>query len=140
VARFGLSSLEPKERNALAGNIDLKDKRHRAYVREVYEKHPHLNLKNFDFFYQAQCVWEDTMAENIGTYLADNKQKVVVFSGNGHIIKKFGIPNRTLKHAQVDFSTIVLLPLTGQLKLEKDTADYIWITGSCPRQKFLEKM
>jgi len=140
VARFGLSSLEPRERNALAGDIDLKHKSHRAYVWEAYMKHPHKNLKSFDFFYQAQCVREDTMAENIGKYLITENRKMVVLTGNGHIIKKFGIPNRILKHARVDFSTVVLLPHTGRLELEKDTADYVWITGNCSRQKFLEKM
>jgi uncharacterized iron-regulated protein len=140
VARSGLSSLEPKERNELARDIDLKNESHRAYLWEVYKKHPHLNLKSFDLFYQAQCVWEDTMAENIGKFLTKDKRKMVVFTGNGHIIKKFGIPDRTLKHAQVDLATVVLLPLTGQMKIEKETADFIWITGSCSRQKLLEKI
>jgi len=140
VARSGLSGLEPKERDKLASDIDLNNESHRDYLREVYKKHPHLNMKNFDFFYQAQCVWEDTMAENIGKFLIKDKRKMVVFTGNGHIIKKFGIPDRILKHARVDLATVVLFPFTGQLKIEKETADYIWITGSCSRQKFLEKI
>jgi uncharacterized iron-regulated protein len=140
VARSGLSGLEPKERDKLASDIDLNNESHRDYLREVYKKHPHLNMKNFDFFYQAQCVWEDTMAENIGKFLIKDKRKMVVFTGNGHIIKKFGIPDRILKHARVDLATVVLFPFTGQSKIEKETADYIWITGSCSRQKFLEKI
>ena len=132
VARHGLSSLKPEERSQLAKDVDLTNESHRAYVREVYGKHPHpKGLMRFDFFYEAQCVWEDTMAENIGTYLGENKQKMVVFTGNGHIIKKFGIPDRTLKHARVDYATVVLFPLTDPLKIEKDTADYIWLTGGC---------
>lgn len=140
VARVGLSGLTPKERNELASDIDLKNANHRAYLWEVYNKHPHLNLKNFEFFYQAQCVWEDTMAENISKFLIKDKGKMVVFTGNGHIIKKFGIPDRTLKHAQIELAMVVLFPFTGQLKIEKETADFIWITGSCSRQKLLEKM
>ncbi len=140
VARSGLSSLDPKERNQLANSIDLKNENHRAYLREVYKKHSHRDLKRFDYFYQAQCVWEDTMAENIGTYLVKEKRKMVVFTGNGHIIKKFGIPDRTLKHAQVDLATVILFPFTGQLKIEKESADYVWITGGCSRHKFLEKI
>jgi uncharacterized iron-regulated protein len=140
VAIFGLSGLTPKERNELASDIDLKNENHRAYLWEVYNKHPHLNLKNFEFFYQAQCVWEDTMAENIGKFLTRDKGKMVVFTGNGHIIKKFGIPDRTLKHAQIELATVVLFPLTGQLKIEKETADFVWITRSCSPHKFLEKI
>jgi uncharacterized iron-regulated protein len=140
VARFGLSGLEPKEREELAVDIDLTDESHRAYVWEAYKKHPHINLKSFDFFYQAQCVWEDTMAENIGKSLIKGKRKMVVFTGNGHIIKKFGIPGRTLKRVRVDCATVVLLPFTGQLKIEKETADFVWITRSCSPHKFLEKI
>jgi len=140
VARSGLASLNPEERSKLASDIDLENKSHRAYLREVYRTHPHFNLKNFEFFYQAQCVWEDTMAENIGTFFRKHKRKMVVLSGNGHIIKKFGIPDRILKHVQVDLATIVLFSFAGRLEIEKATADYIWITGSCSRQKLLEKM
>jgi uncharacterized iron-regulated protein len=129
VARSGLSSLEPRERDQLATRIDLENESHRAYLRNVFENHAHPDLKRFDFFYQAQCVWEDTMAENIAEYLKKHKEKIVVFTGNGHIVNKFGIPNRTLNRITVPMVTILLLPLTGPLTIKKEMADYIWLTG-----------
>ena len=131
VARSGLDSLEPSERNQLANHIDLENKSHRAYLRNVFENHAHPDLKRFDFFYQAQCVWEDTMAENIAEYLKKHKEKIVVFTGNGHIVNKFGIPNRALNRITVSMATMLLHPLTGPLNIKREMADYIWLTGGC---------
>jgi len=137
VARSGLDSLEPEERNQLAKEIDLDNEKHRAYLRDVYKQHTHHDLKNFDYFYQAQCVWEDTMAENIAGYLKENEQRVVVFTGNGHIVNRYGIPDRTLKRIPVTMATIVLYPLTGRETIKKETADYVWLTGDCSRRHFM---
>ena len=136
VARSGLSSLDPSERNQLADHINLENESHRTYLRKIYEKHTHQDLKRFDFFYQAQCVWEDTMAENIAKYLSKNKEKLVVLAGNGHIINKYGIPNRTLSRIKIPMATILLQPLTGPLNIERKMADYIWLTGDCSRHNF----
>jgi uncharacterized iron-regulated protein len=136
VARSGLSSLDPSERNQLASHINLENESHRSYVRKIYEKHTHKDLKRFDFFYQAQCVWEDTMAENIAKYLSKNKEKLVVLAGNGHIINNDGIPNRTLSRIKTPMATILLQPLTGHLNIERKMADYIWLTGDCSRHNF----
>ena len=131
VARSGLGSLAPNERNQLASHIDLKNESHREYLYRIYKKHSHQDLKRFDFFYQAQCVWEDTMAENIAMYLSKNKEKLVVLTGNGHIINKYGIPDRTLNRIKIPMVTILLQPLTGPLTLKRKMADYIWLTGAC---------
>ena len=128
VARSGLSSLEPEERLQLAKEIDLGNKGHRTYLKEVYKEHTHPDLKRFDYFYQAQCVWEDTMAESIAEYLKEHQKKMIVFSGNGHLIKKFGIPERTHRRIPVTMATILPYPLTSRVTLKKQDADYIWFT------------
>jgi uncharacterized iron-regulated protein len=137
VARSGLNSLKPEERNQLAKDIDLDNEKHRAYLRDVYKQHTSRDLKKFDYFYQAQCVWEDTMAENIAECLKENKQRMVVFAGNGHIINRYGVPERTLKRVRVNMATIVLYPLTDRTIIEKETADYVWLTGDCSRRHFM---
>lgn len=132
IARSGLDSLDPDERDHLAEDIDLTDKGHREYVRRVYKGHSHKRLRSFDYFYQAQCVWEDTMAENIARYLRRSpSRKMVILCGNGHIIYKFGIPDRTLKRLSVSMATLFLYPLgeTPTDKIDKSIADYIWLTG-----------
>lgn len=149
VAKGGLKSLKPEERQQVADVIDLDNKQHRAYLREVYEGHPRSNLKGFDYFYQAQCVWEDTMAENIAEYLKENQEKqnkgkenrgkenekTVVFTGNGHISHKFGIPERTIKRIPLTMATIVLSPLSERMIINKEVADYVWLTGDYHRKR-----
>lgn len=136
VARSGLGSLNPGERSQLAAGIDLNNKAHRAYLQQVYNEHQHLDLNNFEYFYQAQCVWEDTMAENIGDYFKKERKKLVVLTGNGHIINKFGVPDRVLKHAPASMATVLLYPLSGRVILKKKMADYVWLTGDCSSRLF----
>ena len=137
VARNGLGSLEPSERNQLASDIDLGNEGHRTYLRKAYERHSHPDLKRFDYFYEAQCVWEDTMAENIAEHLKRHREKLVVLLGNGHIVNKFGVPNRTLSRIQVAAATVLLQPLASPTDIRKDSADYIWLTRDCSGKKLM---
>jgi uncharacterized iron-regulated protein len=132
VARQGLESLDDSERNKIAQEIDLSNEAHRDYVREAYKRHAHGDLKKFEYFYEAQCVWEDTMAESLAEYLRKNGNKLVAFMGNGHIINKFGVPDRTLERVPVSMVTIMPLPINEAMTVEKETADYVWLTGDCP--------
>ena len=137
VARSGIESLEPNEQDKIAKCIDLKISRHRDYLRKIYENHIHNDLKSFDFFYQAQCVWEDTMAESIAEYLIKNREKMIILSGNGHIINKYGIPDRTLSRVPASMATVLLQPLTGPLNLKKEVSDYIWLTNNCSQRRYM---
>jgi uncharacterized iron-regulated protein len=132
VARQGLESLDEPERNKIAKEIDLSNQAHRTFVREAYERHAHGDLKEFDYFYEAQCVWEDTMAESLAEYLKVNGRKLIVFTGNGHIINKFGIPDRTIERIAVSMVTIMPFPLSDEVTIEKETADYVWLTADYP--------
>ena len=132
VARQGLKSLDEPERNEIAKEIDLSNDAYRTYVRPVYEQHPHSKLKKFDYFYEAQCVRDDTMAESLAEYLRRHEEKLIVFAGNGHIINKFGIPDRTIKRIPVSMVTIMPFPLSEEVTIEKETADYVWLTADYP--------
>jgi len=129
VARHGLKSLNAIERDKLAKKIDLNDKEHYAYLRKVYEQHDHGELKKFDYFYEAQCVWEDTMAHNLAEYLREDRKKLIAFTGNGHIINKFGIPDRTIRRFPVSMVTIMPYPLKDHVDIKKEIADYVWLTA-----------
>jgi len=131
VARSGIDSLTPEERGHAAEEIDLNNEAHRQYLHEVFKDHQHGELQNFDYFYQAQCVWEDTMARNTARYLKEDQRRMVVFSGNGHIIERFGIPNRVLRRIPGKTATLLLYPLTERQILNKNMADYVWLTSGC---------
>jgi len=131
VARSGLSGLTAEERDQIAKEIDLGNEAHRAYVLEAFKGQDHPSLKQFERFYEAQSVWEETMAETISRHLASAGGKMVIFSGNGHIVQKFGIPGRTLRRIPVTATTVVLHPAAGQEEVDRNLADFVWITGRC---------
>jgi uncharacterized iron-regulated protein len=131
VARSGIEALPPKERARIAETIDLDNAAHRAFVKDAYAVHDEPELERFEHFYQAQCVWEETMAENIARGLKDNPQRIVVLTGNGHIVHGFGVPDRLERRAPVESAAIVVLPLDGKAEIQKDLADYVWLTADC---------
>ena len=131
VSRKGLEGLTPAERALLPKQIDLGNPEHRAYLREAFEQHPRNGLPDFENFYAAQCVWEETMAENIARYLRTHGGRLVVFSGAGHIIYGFGIPDRVSRRIQVPMATVLLYPLTDQPTFNRRMADYIWLSSAC---------
>ena len=74
------------------------------------------------------------MAESLAGYLKENGTRLIVFAGNGHIINRFGIPNRTMERISVSMVTIMPLPLNHEVEIEKETADYVWLTADYPRR------
>ena len=121
----GIDNLSDADKKHLPEKIDLSHADHRAYAREVFDRH-HASIKgNFEYFYMAQCVWEDTMAEAISRNLKG--AKMVVLAGNGHIIRKFGIPDRAYLRTKVSFQTIYTAAVGSSLKLS--FGDYIWVTA-----------
>jgi uncharacterized iron-regulated protein len=134
VAREGLSALTPDERARIARDIDLGDSAHREFVRKAFGEHTHADLKSFDNFYAAQAVWDETMAETISSHLEAKGGKMVVFAGNGHIIHKFGIPDRVARRTPVPMATVVPYPVGEYAEGERGLADYLWLTPAYPRR------
>ena len=128
IARQGLKILDETERKSLAKEIDLTNKAHRAYLQNAFKHHTHKELKKFDYFYEAQCAWEDTMAEKLAEHLNNNRRKLNVIVGNGHIINRFGIPDRTVRRSPVSMATVMVFPLNEDVVLKKEIADYVWLT------------
>ena len=124
ISGSGLANLLPDERRLLADRIDTSHAAHRAYVESVFTAVPHHQVKSFDYFYQAQCAWEDTMAESIARKLGSGPMVVVI--GNGHIQYKYGVPDRAYERRQVPFRTVYLV--TVGTKVDPLVADYIWVT------------
>lgn len=144
VARTGLESLPPEERNQIARDIDLKNNAHRDYLSSIFKQHgsgkksPH-GLGNFDYFYQAQCVWDETMAQTIADYIKVHGGKMVVFTGNGHIVNRFGIPERVLRRVDINAATILLYPLTERTIINRRLADYVWLTSDSKTGRTLKR-
>ena len=110
VAQKGIKGLSPEDRDKLP-EMDLSDKAHRAYIRHVYNRHEGGLAKDFERFYESQCLWDEGMAETLSGFLRSPKSQgktVLVLAGNGHIVFNFGIPKRFYRRTPFPFKTIVL--------------------------------
>jgi len=137
VARVGLNGLTSEERARLPLTIDLTDEAHRSYVREAYLMHGRMGIPNFQFFYEAQCVYEEVMAHNIAEHFENagrNHPPLVAFTGNGHIAYRFGVPDRVLERTPVSLATVMPYVLHETAAVPSEIADFIWLTpASGPR-------
>lgn len=132
VAREGLSSLTPHEREQIPREMDLENAGHREFLHNVFQEHAHADVGGFENFYAAQVVWDETMAENIASHLKTRGGKMVVFTGIGHIIHKFGIPDRTMKRIPVPAATVIPYSSAGEEEIRSGFADYVWLTTGHP--------
>ncbi|MBW2568617.1 MAG: ChaN family lipoprotein, partial [Deltaproteobacteria bacterium] len=133
----GIENLSYNEKKYLPKQLNTSNPDHRAYVEEIFKNHHIRGRENFEYFYMTQCVWEDTMAESIDRALKENIMIVLV--GNGHIIHKFGIPDRAYKLTNKSFRTVFLAP--AGTKTELLCGDYIWVTPANKKitmKKFLK--
>ncbi|MCP4372003.1 MAG: ChaN family lipoprotein [Deltaproteobacteria bacterium] len=120
----GIKNLSINDKKHLPDKIDTSNSAHRNYVKGVFTLHHHKVRKNFEYFYEAQCVWEEIMAQSIVRSMKNDK--IVVLSGNGHIIRKFGIPDRVFSRIKEPFRTI--FPARSGSEVKLSYADYIWVT------------
>lgn len=129
IAVGGIENLSVEDRKYIPIHIDLSNTAHRAYVEDIFKHHQLKGRDNFEDFYSAQCVWEDGMADTIVRFIQQDRIMIVLV-GNGHIIKKFGIPNRAFNKSGQPFRTIYLTPLGA--KYDLSYGDYIWLTPKTP--------
>jgi uncharacterized iron-regulated protein len=123
IAIGGLENLLVDDKKYLPETINTDIVLHRQYVEKFFGDHMTRGLENFDTFYEAQCVWEDIMAEAVAAHGCAGP--IVVLAGNGHIIYKFGIPDRAFQLNPLPFKTIYLAPVGTTAEL--GYADYIWV-------------
>ncbi len=128
VARAGLQGLPPQQRHLLPESIDLDRPRYRAALKAVFQNHAHAGLPDFELFYQAQCARDATMAANIAADWTAQRRRMVVFCGNGHLDKRYGVPGRVQSRIAVDSAVLLLKPLQGSMRLDPAEADYVWLT------------
>ena len=128
VGRDGLDSLSEEEKRLIPSEMDFSDRAYRKRLEEVFQEHPAPEVKNFDFFYQAQILWDETMAESIDRFLKKNLDlQMVVLAGTGHLAYGSGIPHRTARRN--GFTYTILL---NDREPEKGVAHFIVNPGTAP--------
>jgi hypothetical protein len=121
VSRTGLDSLTEKERKAIPAQMDFSDDEYRDRLKEVFGQHKGPVEKKFDFFYQAQVLWDETMSWSIDEFLRKNPgHRMVVIVGGGHLAYGSGIPKRTFRRNNVPYFIAL-----NDGDADRDIADYI---------------
>ena len=128
VAEVGIEKLRPEERAKIPEELVFEDAEYEKRIRRVFEVHqtdlPGSKAPRvFEYFYQAQLVWDETMAETISTFVADHPDyHLVILAGNGHLEYGSGIPKRARRRSGKDYATV--LPAPGE-PVEAGLADFI---------------
>jgi uncharacterized iron-regulated protein len=111
VAKDGLNSLEGDDFRyiPLLNEIELDNQAYRQKLQAVYQQHADHdqgNSNNFENFFAAQVLWEETMADAIALYHQNQPQsQIVVLVGQGHI-HDYGIPNRVARRIRSQKSEV----------------------------------
>lgn len=106
---------------------------YRIRLEEVFNSHPMMSKSgHFEYFVEAQGVWDGVMAANIKKWLDAHPSGLVVgLVGSGHVIMGHGIPYQ-LRHRGIQ-DVVTLLPWTvADSWLDRDSCDYAWGTSDPP--------
>jgi uncharacterized iron-regulated protein len=140
----GITGLSPEDRAKLP-EMDLSDQAHRHFVASIYKSHHGGSAKNFENFYQAQCLWDEAMAETLFCFLQSPEGRgktVLVIAGSGHVAFDFGIPKRLYRRTPFAYKTIILKEWKKNIeddfnlnRVSSPLAHFLWVTKPTPPEK-----
>ncbi|MEE4265711.1 MAG: ChaN family lipoprotein [Desulfobacteraceae bacterium] len=126
VSRGGFNSLSEEQKGKLTDVSCRVDKEYMDYIKKAYGAHAHGKI-NFNYFCEAQMVWDTAMAVNTLAYLKKEPNAVVVLlAGAGHV-QKGAVPRQISTRSQIPYAVIlpgiegIIDPQTVSMK----DADYI---------------
>jgi uncharacterized iron-regulated protein len=143
VARSGLDSLLTEDFKWIPprAEIDLSSASYRKRILETYESFHQGkdNSDGFERFFQAQVLWDETMAAAIAQYwLKHPDRQIVVLVGQGHLLFGEGIPSRVARRIKAagrkDWKQVSVL-LNPSEEIKKDSsrvADFFWFSEVQP--------
>ncbi|NGN98767.1 ChaN family lipoprotein [Grimontia sp. S25] len=126
-----LDKLSAEERGWVAKTLSDEDS---PYKEKFYAAMFHGDETKTENQYQAQIAWDDTMAESIVDFLAENPSyQVMHIAGAFHVEGGLGIAARILAR-NPDLSIAVISPQTDDAKRHSENGDYRLIVNSLPPQ------
>jgi uncharacterized iron-regulated protein len=132
VAREGLDSLDEGDLRYIPplSEIDTSNTDYQAFVQAAFASHSSHGDFNFENFFAAQVVWDETMAEAIAEFKQTSPDTVVVvLAGQGHVAYGYGIPDRVARRLGDSLQqTNVLLNFPEELVSDssEEIADILW--------------
>ncbi len=121
VAKGGVASLSVEEKKDIPSQLDLSDNDYRDRLKQAFAEHKNREEMNFDFFYEAQVLWDETMAMSLDEYLRKNPlRQMIVVAGSGHLAYGSGIPKRAFRRNGYEYVTIL-----NDADVDRGIADYL---------------
>ncbi|HEY9203060.1 MAG TPA: ChaN family lipoprotein [Sulfurimonas sp.] len=131
VVNGGFDSLSSEQLEVIPDSIDFENPKYVEQLRGIFGMHQSKSFKNFDEFYHAQLLWDESMAENMVEFMKKNPDySMAVLAGNGHIMHGHGIPKRAHRRGIADY-TIVL----NHTNPEPGIADYLLYPSAVTTRK-----
>jgi uncharacterized iron-regulated protein len=99
VARTGITSLTAEERALLPTDFQLGNSFYFERFKQVMGDH--VSSEALTRYFEAQSIWDETMAESSRSYLRQNSEQVlVILVGDFHAAYGGGLPDRLLARGQ----------------------------------------
>ena len=109
----------------IPSSMDFSNEQYRNDLIKVFALHEDQEeIQDFNYFLQAQTLWDEVMAESAHQFLTNNPDsKMVILAGNGHVRHKYGIPERLYRRNLEPFTVVV-----QDEEIEGGIADYVLLT------------
>jgi len=131
VVNGGFDSLSSEQLEVIPDSIDFENPKYREQLRAVFGMHQSKSFKNFEEFYHAQLLWDESMAENMAEFLKKNPDySMAVLAGNGHIMHGHGIPERAKRRGVSDYKIVL-----NHTNPEPGIADYLLYPSAVTTKK-----
>ncbi len=131
VVSGGFDSLSNEQLGVIPDSIDFENPKYVEQLRGIFGMHQSKSFKNFDEFYHAQLLWDESMAENMVEFMKKNPDySMAVLAGNGHVMHGHGIPDRAKRRGISDY--IIVLNHTNP---EPGIADYLLYPSAVTTKK-----
>jgi len=93
VSKGGIPSLSEDEIRQIPSDIEYTGGMYKSFLYSIFSMHA--MGRDFENFYQAQLLWDETMADTAAKYVKAHPEKtMVILAGNGHIRYGHGIAKR----------------------------------------------
>jgi uncharacterized iron-regulated protein len=128
VSKVGIQALSEDDLREVPEQLDLSDGEYRERLTEIFGRHASPEGRNFDFFYQAQVLWDESMAQALNDFMTKNPgYQAIVIAGAGHMAFGSGIPKRAFRLNRKDYAVIL-----NSDDVEQGIADYILYPEPAP--------
>lgn len=135
VSAVGVSGLSPAELEDIP-ELDLTTQEYRQWLKDIFRAHGMtLEPERFERFFQAQVLWDETMADTAVNYMRANNglSHMVIIVGRGHVERGWGIPDRLLRRApDAKIATVVTVPAGTLARDAAELADFVIVLPKAP--------